>query len=331
MPLLTVLEPLVSRMEPFYAPPSQAGRGFEAIRPICCSGSYALGPLGYNDDDEFNWRLDCEETENFGVTRVRCDKPCSLLPHPVHQALIMVFPLAGIFEATVGGISISARRGQVLLLSTAQATHAVASPENVHAHISVHFPKIVVDRVHHSLISFLNVDVNRLFYVVDLEAPIGNFLYRFTKLATHDLFGKQYLRSSPTIGRRIAEIALNAIFDGYVNHSTWQETVSAHVGRAVKYIHDNLHQPLTISSIAEAAGTSPRSLQSAFRDEHGLTPMAYLRKARLASVHAELGRPDNRLSVGEVAFKWGFTHFGRFSSQYRAEFGESPSDTRKKK
>lgn len=102
---------------------------------------------------------------------------------------------------------------------------------------------------------------------------------------------------------------------------------SAHVDKAIEFIHDNLHTPLTLASIAEVADTSTRSLQTGFREAFAMSPMTYLRKCRLVAAHAELSKADNLLPVGEVAYKWGFTHLGRFASQYKAEFGINPSDT----
>jgi transcriptional regulator GlxA family with amidase domain len=56
--------------------------------------------------------------------------------------------------------------------------------------------------------------------------------------------------------------------------------------------------------------------------------MAYLRRLRLARVHEELRTSDPRqTSVGEVAYRWGFTHLGRFAGTYRAQYGVSPSHT----
>jgi AraC-like DNA-binding protein len=45
-------------------------------------------------------------------------------------------------------------------------------------------------------------------------------------------------------------------------------------------------------------------------------------------VHQELSRADAwQVNVSEVAYRWGFTHLGRFAGAYRARFGESPSQT----
>jgi transcriptional regulator GlxA family with amidase domain len=56
--------------------------------------------------------------------------------------------------------------------------------------------------------------------------------------------------------------------------------------------------------------------------------MMYLRRLRLHHVHAELAaNSPNSLTVTTVAGRWGFVHLGRFASQYRQLFGETPSET----
>ena len=332
MPLHSLLQPVNPHFEPFYEPPLQAGYGFEGISSILSNRSF---PFGLQDDghrNEFGWRADYEEMENFGATRVRGNKPCVLLPHPVHQALIVVFPLAGKFEAVTKGSSIIASPGQALLLSTAEVRQVTAHPDGVHAHVGIYFPKAVVSRVYHSRFRGHDIDDVRLSSIIDLRNPAGNSLYRLTKTIMADLFGKQYFKQSTQANQLAAEFALHIIFDGHATHmaSGPDGEAPAYVSKALRFIHANLHQPLTISTIAEAAGVSSRALQLGFRLVHGKTPMAYLRKTRLAMVHAELSKADNILSVGEVASKWGFTHMSQFSAQYRAEFAVNPSDTSRK-
>jgi AraC-like DNA-binding protein len=96
---------------------------------------------------------------------------------------------------------------------------------------------------------------------------------------------------------------------------------------ALDYIHENLGEPLTGPDIARAAAVSIRALQSAFHDEVGLSPMAYVRARRLERVHADLLASGGRALVQDVAATWGFYHFGRFAEQYRRKFGVLPSDT----
>ncbi|MCZ7853825.1 AraC family transcriptional regulator [Agrobacterium salinitolerans] len=103
-----------------------------------------------------------------------------------------------------------------------------------------------------------------------------------------------------------------------------------HVHRAVDFMHENIDQPISMSMIAEAAGVSVRTLENGFRAFRETTPAAYLRSIRLKAAREDLLDPFNNQSVKGICLKWGFFHFGRFALAYRAAYGESPSETRKR-
>jgi AraC-like DNA-binding protein len=99
------------------------------------------------------------------------------------------------------------------------------------------------------------------------------------------------------------------------------------VDRAREYIEAHVADPLTAVQIADAVGVSLRSLQHGFQVTLQTTPMRYLRDLRLHGARADLLSADpNFLGVAEIAYRWGFTHLGRFAEQYRRTFGDRPSD-----
>lgn len=84
----------------------------------------------------------------------------------------------------------------------------------------------------------------------------------------------------------------------------------------------------TIVDICARLGVSERSLQYAFRAYVDMTPVAYLRMCRLNRARAVLRASDPRVTaVTAVALRFGFLHLGRFSHDYRRQFGELPSRT----
>ncbi|MFD0418315.1 AraC family transcriptional regulator [Streptomyces sp. NPDC127108] len=101
------------------------------------------------------------------------------------------------------------------------------------------------------------------------------------------------------------------------------------VRRAVAYIDAHAQSGLSLADIAEAVHVSIRTLQCAFRRHLDTTPMAYLRRVRLAHVHAELLSADPRsgTTVTAVAARWGFLQPGRFAAAYRAAYGRLPHET----
>jgi AraC-like DNA-binding protein len=102
------------------------------------------------------------------------------------------------------------------------------------------------------------------------------------------------------------------------------------VKRTLDIMHAEPWRAFSVGELAEIAGVGVRVLQESFRQHVGMSPMAYLRRLRLDGVHAELTRADPwRVSVSEVAYRWGFTHLGRFAGAYRARYGVSPSQTLK--
>ena len=99
------------------------------------------------------------------------------------------------------------------------------------------------------------------------------------------------------------------------------------VKRAIDYIEANLDSAVTLDSIVAASGVAGRTLLKHFKDTKGVSPMRYVCNARFERVREALARAQPGESVTEIAMRWGFSHLGRFSVEYRRRFGESPSDT----
>jgi AraC-like DNA-binding protein len=101
-----------------------------------------------------------------------------------------------------------------------------------------------------------------------------------------------------------------------------------YVKRAEAYIEAHFAEPLSLADIAVHSGVSARSLQSGFQNFRGMTPIAFLRRVRLAQVRQRLLNADPAVSsVTEIAMDCGFTHMGEFAASYKRAFGEAPSQT----
>lgn len=69
-------------------------------------------------------------------------------------------------------------------------------------------------------------------------------------------------------------------------------------------------------------------LHRCFVEIYGCPPYELLRAYRLTSARERLLDREERIGlVKEVAFSFGFKNTGRFAADYRARFGENPSDT----
>lgn len=83
----------------------------------------------------------------------------------------------------------------------------------------------------------------------------------------------------------------------------------------------------SVHDIAAAVAVSVRSLEAGFREWKHETPVAFMRRLRLAHARKQLSDPGKQTTVTHVALSCGFLHFSRFAQYYRAAFDEHPSET----
>lgn len=100
-----------------------------------------------------------------------------------------------------------------------------------------------------------------------------------------------------------------------------------HVRLVEAYIEDNADKPLTVGDLIAVSGVSARALFDGFRRFRDTSPLAHLRSVRLARVRQQLLDAGDNETVTTIATQWGFYQLGRFAAQYKATFGEAPSET----
>lgn len=84
----------------------------------------------------------------------------------------------------------------------------------------------------------------------------------------------------------------------------------------------------SLTDLCEASGVGMAWLHRCFVEIYGCPPYELLRAYRLTSARERLLDREERIGlVKEVAFSFGFKNTGRFAADYRARFGENPSDT----
>jgi AraC-like DNA-binding protein len=94
------------------------------------------------------------------------------------------------------------------------------------------------------------------------------------------------------------------------------------------YIDANARGDITAEGLAKLCCVSSRTLYDRFKKVKGVAPNAYVRERKLLKVRSRmLNFHSGVQNVTEVALEYGFSHLGRFSSEYKQLFGESPSET----
>ena len=86
--------------------------------------------------------------------------------------------------------------------------------------------------------------------------------------------------------------------------------------------------PIRVADLVAATGVPERTLRQVFQDYFGVGPLRYLKLRQLNQVFAALRAADSKAThVGDILIAYGIWEFGRFSSNYRRLFGETPSQT----
>ncbi|QIB64264.1 AraC family transcriptional regulator [Kineobactrum salinum] len=95
-----------------------------------------------------------------------------------------------------------------------------------------------------------------------------------------------------------------------------------------RYIRRNYRQAMSLKQLVEHANVSERTLLQGFKRFRDVSPMRLLKLTRLDIVHLALKEADDATTnVTEIALANGFSQLGKFATEYKERFGESPSQT----
>ena len=159
-------------------------------------------------------------------------------------------------------------------------------------------------------------------------------LTRVVRMLCDDLRGDSSALDHTLVHDRFAAALAAALLIGLPhNHIRAIEAAEkpiapAAVRRAERFIEENAANAVGLTDVACATGVSARALQQAFRRFRETTPMAQLRGLRLERARRALAEtgPDGG-SVTSVAAAHGFGSLSQFEVNYKARFGEPPSET----
>jgi AraC-like DNA-binding protein len=166
-----------------------------------------------------------------------------------------------------------------------------------------------------------------------LTGGFGQTLARFVRLAALELEGSDSLLRNSIASSEFVEFVMTGLLLSHPHNymaalqRRCRPIAPADVKRAVDFIEANLDTAISLAEITAAAGVPGRTLFHHFHAFMGVTPMQYVRRARLQRVHDHLSRASAETSVSEAALSCGFSHLGRFSGEYLKCFGEKPSET----
>lgn len=101
------------------------------------------------------------------------------------------------------------------------------------------------------------------------------------------------------------------------------------VAETARYILENYHEEITLTSVAEIMNVSQEHLSRTFKKDTGLGFNEYLNLVRLKKAD-EMLRSEPDKSIFEIALSCGFNDSNYFSDKFKNAYGISPIKYRKK-
>lgn len=98
--------------------------------------------------------------------------------------------------------------------------------------------------------------------------------------------------------------------------------------KAVRFVHENIDQPITLENIAKATSISVSSLKRLFLEATNVSVGAFVRHLRMERAFRSL--KNKEMSVLEVALSSGFEDHSAFARAFKENFGYSPTYARQK-
>ena len=97
----------------------------------------------------------------------------------------------------------------------------------------------------------------------------------------------------------------------------------AEIDGVIAYIHQNLHEPLTLAEMAAYAGYSPYHFSRIFKERVGLPPLYYVSALRLQKAKDLLLHTN--LSVRDIGMEIGQQSLGTFTTRFTEKVGVTPA------
>lgn len=156
-------------------------------------------------------------------------------------------------------------------------------------------------------------------FVGQVDTPLADCIVRLAKMARTPAAAPILY---PSVMREICYWLLTGPFGSEIAKLALPETHTERVAQAIRLLHENFSQNLSVKQLAEAARMSPSSFHQHFRAITAMTPVQYQKQLRL--LEARRLMVFDAANVSEAAYKVGYESTSQFSREYARSFGVAP-------
>lgn len=125
-------------------------------------------------------------------------------------------------------------------------------------------------------------------------------------------------------GRAVGTAGITRVLDAaQIDHRS-----DIRLGVVIALMTRRLHEQVTNTEMARAAGMSPRAFERSFQREYGLPPRQYLKRLRIQTACRML--VDTRESIAAIALRCGFADQSHLTREFRRVTASTPGAYREK-
>lgn len=186
------------------------------------------------------------------------------------------------------------------------------------------------EKAHYIIFNYLPTKGSEIASPLFLKNAVNQTIRKLLDSYPYTYYDPQvYLRSPNSENAKINEILPN-LFNCILTEllSTLKyKTNNVHVLNAIKYINDNITQPLSLNSISSAIHLSREHTTRIFKKEMGITISEYINKQK--TLLAKNMLTSNELSLQDIAYSLGYENYGYFNHVFKKNFGITPIKMKK--
>jgi AraC-like DNA-binding protein len=297
------------------------------------SRAYAPHQLTVTVPAHFGFALRMTETERLRIGRTRLAGDVTIDVPPASNFYVFCYAPTGSVRAASGqhSVQVSPTTGSVMTPTEPWRFDRWSADSTLLA--------MRVDRadLEEDLAAILGRPVTapiRFHPAMDLTHRWGQDFLRALQMVRSEISDPDGLTRHPVLASRFEQLVRSSLLVSQPHNysDALCQPAAAAVPKAIRDVVAAIEaDPLSIATAADLARIacmSLRTLEQGFAQFIGVSPMNFVRRARLSKVRADLVRADpDAVTVFGVAHRWGFHHMGRFAAYYEQQYAELPSQT----
>lgn len=196
---------------------------------------------------------------------------------------------------------------------------------NIHMDIEVPTKALVIelnDNLFKNVIEKISVEMDTdydllkkdKFFIGNVQGELCKCLNKLTDIFTQTDKNKEFLLnlSAQELVYRLIKIkGIQQIINLEHDHP---------MHKSIKYIHENINEPISISQLAYDLNMSETNFSNSFKKVYGITPKEYITNQKLTQAK-EMLRKQN---VTEVAYDLGYENISHFIALFKTKYGITP-------